>query len=76
MPPTSRSREQFFELMTAVRDEFYADGDIPYNCKNKEIVQRLYAQGAFTRKSAVKAVSDFLGISKNTIYLHIRNAEP
>ena len=67
--------EQLYELMTAVRDEVCNDGDIPYNCRNKEIVQRLYVRGAFTRKSAVKAVSDFLGISRNTIYLHIRNAE-
>ena len=67
--------EQLFALMTAVRDEVYGDGDIPYNCKNKEIVQRLYLRGAFTRKDAVRIVSDFLGVSKNTIYLHIRNVE-
>lgn len=75
LPDHEDGAEQLYELLTSTRDEVYQDGNIPYNCKNKEIVQRLYRQGAFTRKDAVRITSEFLGISKNTIYLHIRNVE-
>ena len=72
---SENSKDLLYDLLTQTRNEVYGDADIPYNCKNKEIVQRLYAQGAFTLKNAVKIVSDYLGVSRNTIYLHIRNAD-
>ena len=74
LPGSESGAEHLMDQLTALRDEVYRDGDIPYNCKNKQIVQRLLHQGAFAQKNAVRIVSEFLGISKNTIYLHIRNA--
>lgn len=44
-----------------------------YLNQNKEIVIRLYDQGIFNLKDSVIKIADRLGISKNTIYLHIRN---
>jgi predicted transcriptional regulator YheO len=48
---------------------------VPAHLKNKEIVTLLYHQGIFKLKNAVQAISSELGISKNTVYLHIRALE-
>jgi len=45
------------------------------NLKNKEIVQRLYTQGVFNFKGSVQSVSETLGLSRNTVYLHLRNVK-
>lgn len=42
---------------------------------NKEIVTQLYHQGIFKLKDSVIKVAKLLGISKNTIYLHLRNCK-
>jgi len=49
------------------------DISIPSVNQNKEIITILYNEGIFNLKDAVVRVSDCLGISKNTVYLHIRN---
>lgn len=41
--------------------------------KNKEIIVRLYDNGIFNLKDAVIKVAELLNISKNTVYLHLRN---
>ena len=48
------------------------DSILPSN-KNKMIVEGLYDRGIFRIKEAVIMVADMMGISKNTIYMHIRN---
>ena len=50
-----------------------ADGKILPSLKNKEIIGILHAQGIFKLKDAVIKVADALGISKNTVYMHIRS---
>ncbi|WP_349667942.1 helix-turn-helix domain-containing protein, partial [Lacrimispora sp.] len=40
----------------------------------KEIINILCQQGVFTLKDAVVKVAEYLDISKNTVYMHIRNA--
>ncbi len=50
-----------------------ADEGILPSLKNKEIINSLHQQGVFTMKDAVVKVADYLGISKNTVYMHIRN---
>jgi predicted transcriptional regulator YheO len=52
-----------------------ADGAVPQHQKNKRIVTLLYHQGIFKLKNAVQRISGDLGISKNTVYLHIRSLE-
>jgi predicted transcriptional regulator YheO len=51
-----------------------ADDGVPVSQKNKEIILALYYQGIFKLKDAVQTIADDLGISKNTVYLHIRSA--
>ena len=43
--------------------------------KNKEIIRILYNKGIFDIKDSVMQVADILGISKNTVYLHLRKLE-
>ncbi len=41
--------------------------------RNKEIIRLLYEQGIFNMKDSVVKTAEYLGISKNTVYLHLRN---
>lgn len=41
--------------------------------RNKEIVTILHDKGIFNMKDSVIKVADLLGISKNTVYMHLRN---
>ncbi|MFV0497562.1 MAG: transcriptional regulator [Candidatus Fimivivens sp.] len=43
--------------------------------KNKVIIGQLYAKGVFNLKDSVIKVSEMLDISKNTVYLHLRNLD-
>jgi len=42
--------------------------------KNKEIITLLNDEGLFSLKDAVSKVALSLGISKNTVYMHVRNS--
>ena len=55
------------------RQQVYASPEVASVNRNKEIVRLLYKQGVFNIKDAVIQVADRLGISKNTVYLHLRN---
>lgn len=41
--------------------------------RNKQIVKLLYKKGIFDLKDSVLKVADCMGISKNTVYMHLRN---
>ena len=41
--------------------------------KNKEIIAMLNEKGIFNFKDSVVKIADMMGISKNTVYMHIRN---
>lgn len=49
------------------------DPSISSSNRNKEIVAILFENGIFNLKDSVPQVSDSLNISKNTVYLHLRN---
>jgi len=72
---TSDSGELVSRVLERVKDEVMSDPHIPASHKNKEIVTILYHQGIFKLKNAVQSISQDLGISKNTVYLHIRALE-
>ena len=55
------------------RTAVLADNTILPSNKNKIIVERLYDKGIFQLKDSVIKVEKLMGISKNTIYMHIRN---
>lgn len=57
------------------KQKVHADAFIPSTNKNKEIIHLLYEKGIFNMKDAVIKVASYLGISKNTVYLHLRNLE-
>lgn len=61
------------QAVNEVRAQVQADPTIPAVNKNKEIVARLWARGIFKLKDAVQRCADILGISKNTVYMHLRN---
>ena len=80
--PSETSAETFAEnaeeviqkMVSQVSAAVYADKSILPSNKNKEIISRLYAQGVFQLKDSVGEVADLLGISRNTVYLHLRSA--
>ncbi len=51
----------------------YSNLAISSSNKNKEIVALLYQKGIFNLKDSVITIAEHLGISKNTVYMHIRN---
>ncbi|MDR1618834.1 MAG: PAS domain-containing protein [Treponema sp.] len=71
----SDSDELITRSLEKVKSETLADNAVPASQKNKEIVTLLYHQGIFKLKDAVQTVARDLGISKNTVYLHIRALE-
>ena len=56
-----------------VREQITGDAAIPASAKNRAIVGILYEKGIFNLKDAVARTAALLGISKNTVYLHLRN---
>ena len=58
-----------------VRAEVMHDTAILSSRKNKEIITRLHARGIFNLKDAVVRTAAYLNISRNTVYMHIRNLE-
>lgn len=56
-----------------VKDDILNDTSISTQNKNKEIVTALYRKGIFNLKDSVIKVANRLNISKNTVYMHIRN---
>ncbi len=56
------------EKLAVLKDESI----LPSN-KHKVIIERLYDKGIFQIKDAVTQIEKLSGLSKNTVYLHIRN---
>lgn len=65
--------ELILSKVKEVRKTVMEDREVLPSLKNKEIINTLNQQGVFTLKDAVVKVADYLGISKNTVYMHIRN---
>lgn len=55
------------------RERVMADDTILPRNKNKAIIEGLYDSGIFQFKEAVTILMEKMGISRNTIYMHIRN---
>jgi predicted transcriptional regulator YheO len=72
---SSDSDELIIRTLEKVKSGVDADKLVPQHLKNKEIVTILYHQGIFKLKNAVQDISKELGVSKNTVYLHIRALE-
>jgi len=61
------------QTVAQVRNEVLNDNSILSSNKNKEIISRLYNRGIFNLKDSVQKCAGILGISKNTVYMHLRN---
>ena len=67
------SNEWILETVDKIKKEVLHDPSIAAPNKNKEIVKRLNDEGIFNLKDSVITAAEALNISKNTIYLHLRN---
>ena len=67
------SDEWILETVDKIKKEVFHDPSIASPNKNKEIVKRLNDEGIFNLKDSVITAAEALNISKNTIYLHLRN---
>ncbi len=65
--------DMIFQTVKEVLAQVREDHRIIAANKNKEVIGRLYLRGIFNLKDAVIKVADQLGISKNTVYMHVRN---
>lgn len=66
-------QELISETIKEVRIEVNNDATIFPNNKNKMIISKLNDKGIFNLKDSVAITSDLLGLSKNTVYLHLRS---
>lgn len=77
--PNENFAENIDDLITSSLNSVKAsvendDNIMPAN-KNKVIIQTLHDRGIFNIKDAVIKVADLMGISKNTVYMHLRNLQ-
>jgi len=79
LPPVTENYAANSELLIssaidAAREEVQSDPSIAAVNQNKTIVSLLSDKGIFELKDAVNIVANELKVSKNTVYLHIRNS--
>lgn len=67
------SEELMLSALTEAKKVVYGNLSISSANKNKEIISLLHQKGIFNLKDSVITIANHLGISKNTVYLHIRN---
>ena len=72
-PPAAQTPELIVQAVTEASQKVQNDSAISNANKNKEIVSILYQRGIFNLKDAVVKVAGLMGISKNTVYMHVRN---
>ena len=72
---SANSHELVEETIQSIRNDVYADNSISAAKKNKEIIERAYARGIYNIKDAVQQTASILSMSKNTVYLHLRNLD-
>ncbi|QUO22035.1 PAS domain-containing protein [Clostridiaceae bacterium Marseille-Q4143] len=65
--------ELILSTLESAKAHVYNDSSISSTNKNREILSILYDKGIFNLKDAVPKVANNLGISKNTVYMHLRN---
>ena len=67
------TEELMLNALEEAKDAVYDNFSIASANKNKEIVAILHQKGIFNLKDSVSFIANNLGISKNTVYMHIRN---
>lgn len=72
---SANSRDLLGSMIAREKQRVFEDRSISASAKNKEVVRHLYERGAFSMKDSVAEVARILGLSKNTVYLHLRNLD-
>ena len=72
---TNSIDELIEEKVEKIKIKVDKNEEISNNNKNKEIIKILYEEGIFNIKDGVIRVAKKMNISKNTVYLHIRQLE-
>lgn len=67
------TKELMINALNEARNTVYNNPSISSSNRNKEIVAILQQKSIFKLKDSVVTVAELLGVSKNTIYMHIRN---
>ena len=70
---TQNTDEFIFSTYNSVKDEILNDNTISSSNKNKEIISQLYIKGIFNLKDSTEKIAKLMNISKNTVYMHVRN---
>ena len=65
--------DSIHRLINDARNQIMYNNSIAPVNKNKELIRLLHERGVFQIKNAIPQVADALGISKNTVYMHLRN---
>lgn len=60
------------ESLSEARSVIFSSGGIPQQNRNKAMIELLYQKGIFKFKNSVPRVAEMMGISQNTVYLHLR----
>ena len=60
-------------VVSEVKNQVMHDSIVHPTNKNKEIIHILYDKGIFNIKDSVLQVAEILGLSRNTVYMHLRN---
>lgn len=65
--------DSIHRLINDARNQIMYNNSIAPVNKNKELIRLLHERGVFQIKNSIPQVADALGISKNTVYMHLRN---
>lgn len=69
----SSTTDSIANAVADARNQVLFNTTIPAVNKNRELIRILYEHGVFNIKDAVAKVAEILGISRNTVYMHLRN---
>ena len=69
------SDELILSLLESAKMSVLNNASISASNRNKEIIAILAKKNVFNLKDAVVKVAGYLGISKNTVYMHLRNLQ-
>lgn len=69
----SSTTDSIANAVADARNQVLFNTTIPAVNKNRELIRILYEHGIFNIKDAVAKVAEILGISRNTVYMHLRN---
>ena len=67
------TNDMISDSLDEARKKVFEDNRILPSLKNRKIIEMLYDQGIFNMKGSADEVAQRLEISKNTVYLHLRN---